>query len=446
MRYFAVGAMALALVAGISGVRAQTDVPSATPDQQASTTDPNAAIISKANADKAVADAQKSAYDAQKAASDSKAAAATAANGTVSGTTYATGAVTVSTGGPQSEAMLLVSRAIDAASYDISTDFQGYLNNHPGKVLVITDPAQVTTIHVEVFDVQIERLVKALTAASAEYGKIQQPAPAKAASAQQQQRASVERSLLAAASGIDAGLSALSKLGSYFMTDYTYGSVTVTGVSQMYAASLIRRLGPASRFFISPDNIRPDRTELVKRLGNLDTVVGAAIADHAAAVVAANDLTTRAASDTKNAAELKAAAAACAASATKLQALIDAANGLMTTVFTSSADKAAPIGQIVQEDNIRAEIDKGALVLLVTGTPTAAYYTEKNLWTIFGGVPIYTMGGTTLTVKLYNPKDGNIFYWGTVAVHGGYHSVRNVEKSMAESKSALTAQPAATGK
>jgi hypothetical protein len=443
MRYLLAAASAIALSATVA--MAQTDTPSATPDQQASApADANAAAIAKSNADKAgfeaqtaAINAQKAMYDAQTAASQSKAAASGATNGTVNGTAFATGAVTIGDAGPKSEALLLVSRAIDQATDKATQDLKPFLDRQPRRpILVITDPTQVATIHVVVFDTQVQRLLDGLATAHQGYETLAHvPSPKFTTPGVAAAEARTRMAVVAAASAADAVLSAASKLGSYFLTDYKYGDVQVTTVPEMYAASLVRRLGPTQYGFVSPGNVNPDGAALVRRLGQLDVALRTAVSDHSAATVAATELTAQAGTDTAHADELKALAAAYAASATTTQTLVDAANTFMTGILTASADKPAPIAQIIQEDNVRTLIGNKAIVLYVTGQPTAAYYTEKNLWTFFGGVPIYTMGGTVVTLKLYDPVSGEVFYWGSGSAHGGYYSVRQVASAFAPAPS-----------
>ena len=424
---------------------AQTSSPLQTADQQAdgssgatTTTDPNAAVIAQANAQKTVADAQaavatarKLAADAEKAATEAQVAAAGAKNGTVAGSTYATGAVTVGDGGPQSEAMLLVARALRQAASDASVELAPELAKVSKRtVLLVTDASQVSTMQLTMFDVQTGRLIDGLSVAHQNFVAVNAYRPPTPKAAAKAAADTARFAPLAIAAGADTALSVVSKLGSFFMTDYKYGTVAVTASEQMYGAALLsglRRSGLGATF-VSPADILPDGSNLLTRLQELDKGIQTALDDASQSTLMAVRLTKQAETDTDHAAELHVAAARFTASAAASQAMIDATNGLVTSYFTASADKAAPIAQLLHQDSVKTQIGNKAVVLLVTGTPTAAYYTKKNLWTFFGGMPVYTMGGTVMTYKLFEPKTGEVLAWGTIAKHGDYRSVTAVER------------------
>ena len=68
-----------------------------------------------------------------------------------------------------------------------------------------------------------------------------------------------------------------------------------------------------------------------------------------------------------------------------------------------------------------------SFALLVIDQKIAEEYTKKNLWTFFGGPPLYTMGGITSVYILYDPNTGTALKAGVVPMHGGYRSVSDVE-------------------
>ena len=86
------------------------------------------------------------------------------------------------------------------------------------------------------------------------------------------------------------------------------------------------------------------------------------------------------------------------------------------------------ITKIAQEKAICDELNKGSLALFLdVRTTTGGYYTKKNLWTFFGAMPFYAMGGVTVTYYLVN-KDSDLLGSGLIPVHSGYTAVPNVQK------------------
>jgi len=119
---------------------------------------------------------------------------------------------------------------------------------------------------------------------------------------------------------------------------------------------------------------------------------------------------------------------------------LDAAEGRANRVITAfesfssaltavtAANAEAPIIRIARQYMIRRQLQEGAVVLLVTTQNAGAYYTRRNLWTFLGGPPMHTMGGVVIAYSLYQPATGEVHTSGQIPIHGGYRSVRAVER------------------
>ena len=76
-----------------------------------------------------------------------------------------------------------------------------------------------------------------------------------------------------------------------------------------------------------------------------------------------------------------------------------------------------------------SSISGGAYMLLLKDTKAGGTsYTEKNLWTGFGGIPFHLGAGIVTSFLLFNGKSGQVEASGVETSHSGYVSVRNVGK------------------
>lgn len=68
------------------------------------------------------------------------------------------------------------------------------------------------------------------------------------------------------------------------------------------------------------------------------------------------------------------------------------------------------------------------VLLVKTHKAGGSHYVEKNLWTSFGSMPFKVMGGVVVSYSLFKGKAGNLVLSGVVPVHGGFQKVKNLEK------------------
>lgn len=59
-----------------------------------------------------------------------------------------------------------------------------------------------------------------------------------------------------------------------------------------------------------------------------------------------------------------------------------------------------------------------------------SHYVEKNLWTSFWKMPFQVMGGVVASYSLFNGKSGSLVMSGVVPVHGGFHNVKKLEDQL----------------
>jgi hypothetical protein len=99
----------------------------------------------------------------------------------------------------------------------------------------------------------------------------------------------------------------------------------------------------------------------------------------------------------------------------------------ITKLLAVSDTGGADLEKILRQSALKRRLDGRTPILVLNEKTAGAFYTKKNLWTFLGGPPLYTMGGITVSYALLD-GERRILTSGTVAKHGGYRSVRDVEK------------------
>lgn len=60
----------------------------------------------------------------------------------------------------------------------------------------------------------------------------------------------------------------------------------------------------------------------------------------------------------------------------------------------------------------------------------AGYFVKKNLWTIFGGMPLFHMGGASVSFLLFGGKPGMVETNAVDPVYGGFVKSKSVSKKI----------------
>lgn len=431
-------------VAEAALIRAQADLLKAQGELSAAK-DPPDPLTAQTNAAKAQADALKALADSQKALSDSTKAADLAAAqarvGSVTGLTGGpTGAVTAKTDAGKAEATLLSAKATGTAATRIAETLNMKVKGKRVVLVSGTDTPQFANYHQ--FSLRADMLQSALTSADA----VRQAAEAKgdalmaqaaAARAQGQARATASSGTrleaVPALTTAGAVLDALTKLGSYFQTDYELGGIGLTPDREQ----LLVAVGGALANGDGPVAVLvPNRG--VQKIGQLSallaTQLGAATQlrqDLLRLQQKSADAKAKAANETAaNRKKLYEEAAAAYDSA--LQPVIKASaqvDDLITSLGVADANGVMVATKVLQEKAVYDEVIKPntRMVLLDVRSAVGGYYTKKNVWTFLGSMPFYAMGGTVVTWWLIDPTGGGVDASGQLAIHSGYRKVNQVE-------------------
>jgi hypothetical protein len=228
-----------------------------------------------------------------------------------------------------------------------------------------------------------------------------------------------------------AAIDAISKLGSYFMTDYESGGISLSPDAEQLTSAVagsLLKLDPPPSAVVLPGRQAPRSDELEAIIRDLaDKVLGV----DTAASNAEEEAKRQRRLGELNAADKDKhlrAAGFCDSAAELLRKALLKAEAFIATLAVADSKGVALIAKIALEKAIADEAGKADALSLALDVRAAAggYYTKKNLWTFFGFMPFYVMGGAVVTYQLVD-KDGVLKGAGTVPVHAGYSNVKKVE-------------------
>jgi hypothetical protein len=358
---------------------------------------------------------------AEKARLDAQKAVAQAAIGLVTGSTAFTGAVEVKGDAGKGEATLLASRAIKCAAATIAKAIRSELK--PEKSVVLMQGAEAPQFaNYRQFLLQESLIAQIFTAAeneatrlSDEADKLTKPAPA------------APPSVLPALSAADVVLNAVTKLGSYFMSNYEIGGITLTPDGEQLVSAVANQL-VGSATLVLPARAVPQADDFADMM---KTIAAATIqADSHATELSANAEDAKAQAESAPAGvkeKLLRGAELYEQGAAVLRKAITKSEEFISALSVADAKGVAPITKIALEKAICDELkgEEALALVLDVRAMVGGYYTKKNLFTFLGGMPFYVMGGAVVTYYLVDKK-GKVKKAGLVPVHGGYAPVQEV--------------------
>jgi len=382
--------------------------------------------VAAANAAKDLATAQKALADASKAQSEAEAAAFKAAIGEVPASGL-TGAVTAGGQTGEIEAALLAARAVREAAAAIGASVRRVLKSATPTIAVMAVSEIPSFQHVMAYEMQREIVTLALTRAV----ETSQGAP-KAAVVK-------EAAGLPLLGGAGLVLESVTKLLAFFRSDYSVSGVTVEASDLVAVTEVANQLTQAM-----------DNPVIVPALFNAKALTDAGaffIADLTTLTTTrqlADSLAKRHDAEvdalTKAAAEEKdpAAQLALQQDASRRKGLAEALRAAIAVFDTwfarlTTPDDKGVVGLVViaKEKAIAEQLTAGAQLLAVKVQKAGgAYMTKKNLWTFFGEMPLYHMGGAAVTYALIDGHSGRVAASGVVPVYGGFVKSKSVRAEL----------------
>jgi hypothetical protein len=103
-----------------------------------------------------------------------------------------------------------------------------------------------------------------------------------------------------------------------------------------------------------------------------------------------------------------------------LQAAIAAYDAFASALATADTTGATPLALVAGELAIESALRQGVALLLKLDSSGGGYLVKKNLWTGLGAMPLFHMGGATVTYVLLDGAQGRVLLGDAIAVHGGF--------------------------
>jgi hypothetical protein len=248
-----------------------------------------------------------------------------------------------------------------------------------------------------------------------------------------------------------AGLDAASKLLGFFKTDYTIGGIEAKLEESLLLFAVAGKLSDKEVHLPSiyePGALDTTIDDLKEELAELAGLRGVAAAEAKVIkeVIAQAEKKARAAAETEEGEEeeeeeteadaesesaeteenpeeedTSAEVAAHKSRLDELNAAIALYDSFAGSLITPDSNGNVPLSAIAQEFAIEAALKKGGAVLLLRlENSGGGYLVKKNFLTGLGAMPLYYMGGATVSYLLLSGVEGRVLAGGVVPVYGGF--------------------------
>jgi len=231
---------------------------------------------------------------------------------------------------------------------------------------------------------------------------------------------------VAAPALVSGSLEAFSKILGFFKTDYTIGGIEVKLDESLLLFSVAGKLSDKEvhlPLVYEPNaqtkTVAALTTELVElvnlrnRAANEVNQIKDEIAD-----------AEQKAADPQNAAtkdDLLTTTAALKPKLDRLNGVIALYDSFASSLTTPDSNGAVPLTAVTQELAIDTALkDGGDVLLLRLENSGGGHLLKKNLWTGFGSMPLFHMGGATVTYLLLSGKEGKVLAGDAIPVHGAF--------------------------
>jgi hypothetical protein len=231
---------------------------------------------------------------------------------------------------------------------------------------------------------------------------------------------------IAAPALVAAGLDAFSKLLGFFKSDYTVGGIDVKldeSLLLFSVAGALREKEVHLPTIFEPTALDSTISDLVVELADLQKLqmLTANAVNQTKEAIAKLE---REAADPQNAATREALlkeAAALKPRVEQLNGVIALYDSFVSSLTTADANGILPLVAVAQEFAIDTALKAGAAVLLLRlENSGGGFLLKKNLWTGLGSMPLFHMGGATVTYLLLSGDKGKVLAGDVIPFYGGF--------------------------
>jgi predicted nuclease with TOPRIM domain len=240
---------------------------------------------------------------------------------------------------------------------------------------------------------------------------------------------------------VSAGLDAFNKILGFFKTDYTIGGIETKLDESLLLFSVAGKLSTAGvevhlPAFYEPAVQKSTIETLTKELAELIDLRRRAETE-VKSLQGEIDQLQKQAADPQNAANKDALLKTVSELKPRLDrvngviALFDSFSAFLTTPDTNGAVPLTSIALELAVDDALKSTEAGVLLLRLENTG-GGYLLKKNLLTGLGKMPLYHMGGATVTYILLEGPSGKVLGGDILAIHGGFVRTDNLRSELAK--------------
>ena len=378
--------------------------------------------VAAATAAQKLSEAEKASAEARKAQAEAILAALKAQIGEIPKSPY-TGEVDVGQNAGTAEALLLSAKAVDHAASKVAEKVP-----NAGKVVLypMTEAPRFNALLA--FNAQSTLAELAFTEAEKALPAAQEALRADDADAAQ---------ALLPVAGAGLALDAFDKVLGFFRTDYAVGGITLTQDESLLVhavAGHIRSKDGGGPEVLLPGTYNPKAlaagaAKVLERLRQLADRKAKAQQNVANQERKAVELTAKAeqGEDANNKKTLEDKAQAHKKASDALRGAIALYDGFFGKLTAVEEKGSVPLNEVIRDAAIEAELATSLVLFVRLHSTGGSYYTKKNMWTLFGGMPFYHMAGVVVSYVLMSGSEGKVQSAAAIPVHGGFFKAGEIE-------------------
>lgn len=240
---------------------------------------------------------------------------------------------------------------------------------------------------------------------------------------------------------VGTGIAALTNLIGYFGSEYSVGGSSIPPDNNMFEASLTRALLGQGVRVRRPGRAAP--TAMPEAMADRFMAWDERTANAAARLAFAQARAKAYEKEPKRAAPWTKAAGA-------LQNAAGGASALYAWLATADPKGGLVMGRVLAEQQLDADLKderkRIAYLYISVSSASGSHYSRRNLWTVLGDMPFWTMGSVVVGYQLVDPKSGVTIAADQIPFHGGYMRIHRVPEAVPSAGPLPTRPPRERGR